>query len=314
MSRCLYCYQPLLNGEIDFHTKCSKRFFGVNQVPMLGFGQAELKQMAKKIIMQSIAVTGVQPKLSLSLEKVDASHSRLTIVGLWGDYILKPPTEHFPQLPENEDLTMKLAALCGIKTAEHTLVRLASGELAYLTKRFDRVKGKKVHVEDLCQLTQNQTEHKYRSSMEKVGKAIRAFSSNRGLDALSFFELTVFCFMTGNADMHLKNFSLIKTPLGEVQLSPAYDLVSTKLAMPQDLEEIALTMNGKKNRLKKVDFDKLGDSLGINEKARENIYEKFSKKINPMLDLIGISFLERELQKAFQDLIIAKSKTFETVK
>jgi serine/threonine-protein kinase HipA len=306
MSKCLCCYQPLTNGEVDFHTKCSKRFFGVTQVPMLSFGQAELKQMAQKIIMQSITITGVQPKLSLSLEKVDASQNRLTIVGLWGNYILKPPTEHFPQLSENEDLTMKLAALCGIKTAEHTLVRLASGELAYLTKRFDRNKGKKVHVEDLCQLTQSQTEHKYRSSMEKVGKAIRTFSSNTGLDALSFFELTIFCFLTGNADMHLKNFSLMKTPSGDVQLSPAYDLVSTKLAMPEDLEEVALTINGKKNRLKKNDFDKLGDSLGINEKARENIYDKFGKKLNPMLDLISMSFLEKEFQQTYRSLVVEK--------
>ena len=184
MSKCLYCYQPLTSGEIDFHIKCSKRFFGVNQAPVLSFGQDELKQMAQRVISQSIAVTGVQPKLSLSLEKVDSTHNRLTIVGLWGDYILKPPTEKFSQLPENEDLTMKLAALCGIRTAEHSLIRLASGELAYLTKRFDREKGRKIHVEDFCQLTGTLTEHKYRGSMEKVGKAIKSFSTNTGLDAL----------------------------------------------------------------------------------------------------------------------------------
>jgi serine/threonine-protein kinase HipA len=300
----------LTSGEIDFHVKCSKRFFGVNQAPILNFGQTELKQMAQRVISQSIAVTGVQPKLSLSLEKVDASHHRLTIVGLWGDYILKPPTEQFPQLPENEDLTMKLAALCGIRTAEHSLIRLASGELAYLTKRFDREKGRKIHVEDLCQLTGTLTEHKYRGSMEKVGKTIKGFSTNTGLDALSFFELIIFCFLTGNADMHLKNFSLMKNPSGDVQLSPAYDLVSTKLAMPQDMEEIALTINGKKNRLKKVDFDKLGESLGINEKARENVYERFRGKINPMLDLMSMSFLDENFQKTYQDLVMEKWKVF----
>ncbi|MCU0469306.1 MAG: HipA domain-containing protein [Arcicella sp.] len=310
MNKCLYCYQPLTSGEIDFHVKCSKRFFGVNQAPILNFGQTELKQMAQRVISQSIAVTGVQPKLSLSLEKVDASHHRLTIVGLWGDYILKPPTEQFPQLPENEDLTMKLAALCGIRTAEHSLIRLASGELAYLTKRFDREKGRKIHVEDLCQLTGTLTEHKYRGSMEKVGKTIKGFSTNTGLDALSFFELIIFCFLTGNADMHLKNFSLMKNPSGDVQLSPAYDLVSTKLAMPQDMEEIALTINGKKNRLKKVDFDKLGESLGINEKARENVYERFRGKINPMLDLMSMSFLDENFQKTYQDLVMEKWKVF----
>jgi serine/threonine-protein kinase HipA len=248
----------------------------------------------------------VQPKLSLSLEKVDASHHRLTIVGLWGDYILKPPTEQFPQLPENEDLTMKLAALCGIRTAEHSLIRLTSGELAYLTKRFDREKGRKIHVEDLCQLTGTLTEHKYRGSLEKVGKTIKGFSTNTGLDALSFFELTIFCFLTGNADMHLKNFSLMKNPSGDIQLSPAYDLVSTKLAMPQDLEEMALTMNGKKNRLKKVDFDKLGESLGINEKARENVYQNFADKFDSVKALINQSFLNQSLSDDYLNLVIER--------
>lgn len=308
MSNCLYCYQPLTNGEIDFHIKCSKYFFGVNQAPVLSFGQAELKQMAQRVISQSIAVTGVQPKLSLSLEKVDSTHNRLTIVGLWGDYILKPPTEKFPQLPENEDLTMKLAALCGIRTAEHSLIRLASGELAYLTKRFDREKGRKIHVEDLCQLTGTLTEHKYRGSMEKVGKAIKGFSTNTGLDALSFFELTIFCFLTGNADMHLKNFSLIKTAFGEVQLTPAYDLVSTKLVMPKDLDEMALTINGKKNRLKKSDFNKLGESLGISEKARESVYQKFSNKIDSIKALISQSFLNRSILDNYLNLIIERGQ------
>lgn len=298
-----------MEGERDFHHKCSKHFFGVREAPILDFGKNELKAIAQQIIIRSVTITGVQAKLSLALEKIDKQNSRLRmIVGLWGNFILKPPTETFHQLPENEDLTMKLASLCGIKTAEHSLIRLASGELAYLTKRFDRIKGSKVHVEDLCQLTETLTEHKYRSSMEKVGKAIRSFSTNTGLDALAFFELIIFCFLTGNADMHLKNFSLMKTQSGEIQLSPAYDLVSTKLVMPKDLEEMALTINGKKNRLKKIDFDKLGDSLGISEKARENIYWKFQTKMESMLALISISFLDKDLQKVYQDLITEKGK------
>lgn len=308
MRKCLYCYQPLENHEDDFHKKCSKRFFGVNQAPVLSFGQEELKVMAQKIVAQRMTVTGVQPKLSLSLEKVDATHNRLTIVGLWGDYILKPPTEPFPQLPENEDLSMKLAALCGIRTAEHSLIRLTSGELAYLTKRFDRQNGQKIHVEDLCQLTGTLTEHKYRGSMEKVGKAIKTFSTNTGLDALAFFELSIFCFLTGNADMHLKNFSLMKTALGDIQLSPAYDLVSTKLAMPQDLEEMALTINGKKNRLKKQDFDKLGESLGISTKAMEIVYQKFAKKMDNISRLISESFLDETLAHDYLNLVIERGK------
>jgi serine/threonine-protein kinase HipA len=308
MNKCLYCYQLLASDETDFHLKCSKQFFGTNQAPILSFGKDDLKAMAQQIVSKSMVVTGVQPKLSLSLEKVKSQQNKLTIVGLWGDFILKPPSDIFFQLSENEDLTMKLATLCGIKTAEHSLIRLASGELAYVTKRFDRHKGKKIHVEDLCQLTETLTEYKYRGSMEKVGKTIRNFSTNTGLDALSFCELIIFCYLTGNADMHLKNFSLIKTDHNEVQLSPAYDLVSTKLAMPQDLEEMALTINGKKNRLKKVDFDTLGASLQIGEKAIENIYQKFSKNLKSMAELISESFLNDDLKSQYQELIIERAK------
>ncbi|MET3125745.1 serine/threonine-protein kinase HipA [Arcicella rosea] len=302
MNKCLYCYQPLLEGEIDFHTKCSKKFFGVNNPPALSFGKNDLKVMAQQIIVKSIAVTGVQAKLSLDIEKIDSKHSRLTVVGLWGNYILKPPTETYEQLPENEDLTMKLARLCGIKTAEHSLIRLESGELAYLTKRFDRTKNEKIHVEDLCQLTETLTEHKYRSSMEKVGKTIRKFSSNAGFDLISFFELSIFCFLTGNADMHLKNFSLLHTQSGEIQFAPVYDLVSTKLVIPDD-EEMALTINGRKNRLKREDFDVLAKKLSINEKVKDNIYKKFSNKIQAMKVLVDESFLGEEMKETYKTLI-----------
>lgn len=302
--RCLYCYQPLSEQEQDFHVKCCKKFFGTTIPPTLNLGTDDLREMARRLIIRSVAVTGVQPKLSLDLEKVNAQTSRLTVVGLWGSYILKPPTDLFESLPENEDLTMKLAALCGLKTAEHTLIRLQSGKLAYLTKRFDRQKNRKIHVEDLCQLTENLTEHKYRGSIEKVGKTIRTYTTNKGLEALALFELVVFCFITGNADMHLKNFSLIRFDNGEIALSPAYDLVSTKLAMPEDLEESALTINGKKNRLKRADFDELAKKLEISDKSSERVYAKFVKKRAAMIDLIQVSFLSDAMKEEYVALLV----------
>ncbi|MFN3488027.1 MAG: HipA domain-containing protein [Emticicia sp.] len=308
MTRCLYCYQEIsgetpTDGEADFHPKCSKKIFGLNKPPVLSFGKNELKEIAQQFIIRSVTITGVQPKLSLAIEKIDAQNSRLTIVGLWGNFILKPPTEQFSNLPENEDLTMKLASICGILTAEHTLIRLQSGELAYLTKRFDRTKNSKIHVEDLCQLTETLTEHKYRSSMEKTGKAIRKFSTNSGFDVLVFFELTIFCFLTGNADMHLKNFSLMRIENGNISFAPAYDLLSTKLAMPEDNEQMALTINGKKNRLKKHDFDKLAESLAINPITSERVYNKFQKQIIPIKNMISESFLSEEMKMQYIDLI-----------
>ncbi len=287
------------NTLLDFHALCCKKIFGSIAPPYLDLSQENLQTMARSIVARGIALTGVQPKLSVNLERINTRTNRLTVVGLWGNFILKPPTDEYESLPENEDLTMKLANLCGIKTAEHTLIRMKSGQLAYLTKRFDRVDSTKIHVEDFCQLTESLTEHKYRGSVEKLGKIIEKFTTNRGLETLALFELVIFCFLIGNADMHLKNFSLVRYNNGNVALSPAYDLLCTKLALPQDTEESALTINGKKNKLKRTDFDELSIKLGINSKTTERTYQKFTKKADDMKTLIANSFLSDNFKKQY---------------
>lgn len=303
--RCLYCYQPLPAGVADFHPACSRQFFGTATPPALDYSNEQMQELAKQMVVKSIAVTGVQPKLSLTPEKIpnDPKHSRFTIVSLWGGYILKPPTEIFPHLPENEDLTMHLSQLFGISTAQHSLIRLQSGELAYITKRCDRTKDKKLAQEDMCQLTGTLTADKYRSSMEKVGKQIAAFSSRPGFDAIIFFETVLLAFLTGNADMHLKNFSLLTTAENDIILSPAYDLVCTKIAMPLNQEEMALTINAKKRKLNKADFDSLAKNLKIPERAMKNSYKKFATKLAETNDLIDISFLPAAMKKQYKELM-----------
>lgn len=209
-------------------------------------------------------------------------------------------------MPQNEDVTMHLASLVKIKTAQHCLIKLASGELAYITKRFDRNKKEKIAVEDFCQLTENLTEHKYQGSIEKVTKTTHQNTSNKGLEALRLFELVLFCYLTGNADMHLKNFALIEHSLGEFELSPAYDLLSTALVIPDDKEESALTINGKKSRLKKKDFDALTVSMNINTKALESIYTKFERVLPIWIDFIKQSFLTKSIQKNYIELLQSK--------
>lgn len=173
MSKCLYCYQSLEVGEVDFHRRCSRTMFGTTVAPKIDFDLKDLEALAEQIVVKSVAVTGVQPKLFLDLRKIRGdSVPRVTIVGLNGDYSLKPPSSEYPEPPENESLTMSMEELVGITVSKHTLIRLVSGEVAYLTKRFDRAKGRKIAVEDLCQLTESLTEHKYRGSMEKVGKVV----------------------------------------------------------------------------------------------------------------------------------------------
>ena len=299
MSNCLYCYQPLEKDQHDFHPACAKKLFGTAEPPVIEFDLQQLEELAKQIIIQSKAVTGVQPKLSLNVEKHKNEPSRLTIVGLHGEYILKPPSTQFKQLSENEDLTMHLAALVKIQTAKHGLIRLKSGELAYITKRFDRNKGAKIAVEDFCQLSENLTEHKYRGSIEKIGKLTQAITFNKGFEAQRLFELVLFCYLTGNADMHLKNFSLIENPLGEYELSPAYDLLNTAIVMPEDKEESALTINGKKSKLNREDFNQLAHSLKINDKSLGAIYKRFDAILPTWIDWIQQSFLSEQVKEDY---------------
>lgn len=299
--RCLYCYQLLPDDARDFHAACCKKFFGTETPPQLALTNEEIQKYAKEIVLRRVAVTGVQPKLSLSIDKEpgDPKKSRFTIVGLWGHFILKPPTREFPFLPENEDLTMHLAGLFGLPTAEHSLIRLESGELAYITKRLDRSGEQKLPMEDMCQLTETLTIDKYHSSMEKIGKCIWSFTSRPGLAAISFFEMVLFSYLTGNSDMHLKNFSLLTRTDDEIVMSPAYDLVCTKIVIPDDKEESALTINGRKSKLARRDFDALAINLKIPERAKQNIYTRFSEKMKQAGQWIDFSFLPAEVKDEY---------------
>jgi serine/threonine-protein kinase HipA len=302
-NKCLYCYEDLDNSEIDFHNKCSRKFFGTENVPLLEMSLSDIENYAMDLLKRSISVTGVQPKLSVDIEKNKNEPARLTIVGLWGRYILKPPHSDYPEMPEIEDLTMRMADLKGIQTAEHSLIRMKSGELAYLCKRFDRTSKGKLHVEDFAQLLEMMTERKYFGSVEKVGKGILKYSSFPGNDLINLFQLVLFCYLTGNSDMHLKNYSLLRDEQDDIKFSPAYDLLSTKILLPSDEEEYAITINGRKSNLRRTDFDKLAISFGIAEKALISIYNKFSKVYNDWEMLINKSFLSDATKEKYINLI-----------
>ena len=277
MAKCLYCYKELTEGETDFHKKCAKKMFGTPYVPELPYTRENLTDLAKQVIRSQTTLTGVQAKLSLDINKEGKNgNNRFTIVGLWGRYMLKPQTERFDNLPENEDLTMHMAELAKIKVVPHSLIRFADGELCYITRRIDRTnQGEKMPMEDMCQLTERLTEYKYKGSYEQIAKAIRKYSSVPKLDLVNYWEQVVFSWITGNADMHLKNFSLYSQQRGVYLLTPAYDLLSTALVMPEDTEELALTLNGKKRKLKKKDFVTSMQVSELSEKVIENIFEKF---------------------------------------
>lgn len=306
--KCLYCYEALNAGEISFHKKCSRKIFNADTPPVLEITLQEIDDYARKALSKSLAVAGVQPKLSLELQKKRSEPSRLTIVGLYGDYILKPPFKIFPEMPEVEDLTMGMAQLAGIKTAEHSLVKLASGELAYISRRFDRINNSKLHVEDFAQLQEVLTERKYSGSVEKIGKTILKYSSYPGNDVIRFFEVVLFSFLVGNSDMHLKNYSLLRTENDDIQLSPAYDLLATKLLMRGDKEESALTINAKKAKLTKSDFDTFGNYLKITPKALSGVYERFYEAVDSWKEHINKSFLSDKLKTEFSELLVSNMK------
>ena len=257
------------------------------------------------MIRSQTTLTGVQAKLSLDIDKsTPKSRTRFTIVGLWGRYILKPQTDRFAHLPEIEDLTMHLAELAKIKVVPHSLIRFADGELCYITRRIDRTpKGEKLPMEDMCQLTERLTEHKYKGSYEQIAKAIQKYSAVPKLDLVNFWEQVLFSWITGNADMHLKNFSLYSQREGIYTLTPAYDLLSTALVMPEDTEELALTLNGKKRKLKKADFTAAMQASGLEEKVIANLFNKFPKVYDQWMAFIPLSFLPDEMKESYRQLI-----------
>jgi len=287
----------------DFHPRCARKFFGTKDVPLLEYKHEELDQLAEQVIRAQTSLTGVQPKLSLNLQKHEGGQ-RLTIVGLWGAYIFKPQTSRFAELPENEDLTMHLAEIAGLKTAQHSLFRLADDSLGYLTRRMDRdAKGYKLPMEDFCQLTERQTEYKYRSSYEQVAKAIERYSTVPQLDVINFYEEVIFCWLTGNNDMHLKNFSLLSRQEGRPELSPAYDLLNVVIVNPDDTEELALTLNGKKRRISRKDFVDAASKFGVSEKVLVGLIAHFKQCLPAWERKIDESFLSDEMKNDYKELI-----------
>ena len=310
MNRCYVCGKELEASGEYYHKRCLKTLFNSTAVPLIDYTWSELNKLASQIINQRISVPGVQPKLSVHLEKDhNQQRDRITIVGLEGDYILKPPTETYPFLPEAEHFCMLFAQLIGIQTANFGLIPLKSGELAFITKRMDRTPDGMLHMEDFCQLTNKLTEQKYRGSMEQIGKALRQFSSSPGLDAIRLFEITLFSFLTGNSDMHLKNFSILRENKGNYNLAPAYDLVPVKIILPADNEEMALPVNGKKNRLTRHDFESFAGTINLTPKQIDNTFNRILTNCEDKLQTaLSQSFLVKNRKIEFEKLFRERLK------
>ena len=313
MGKCLYCYQKLeASDHPDYHIQCIKKFYGTNDAPVLPYAFDDMEMLAKQIVDLSISVPGVQPKLSLGVIKnalTDGHNGRLTIMdAMEGLYILKPQNTQYEQMPENEHLSMKLAELFKIDVVPYNLIRLTSGELCYITKRIDRKPdGSKIHMIDFLQILE--LEDKYKGASELLGKTIGQLSANRLQDKLRFFEITLFNFLIGNNDIHLKNFSMWLSDIGWV-LSPAYDLLNVKIILPKDDEDLALMLGGKKKNFNKDYFDRFGEVLDLNSKQLNFVYNKLIDWAPAALKMIDDSFLNNVNKKKFKNLIKERVELF----
>ena len=313
---CLCCGKPLRTpDETGWHKACIKRFFGTTKLPEIEIDDKTLNLLATETTNKGFTVPGVQKKLSLHLVS-DRRKPRLTLVNYPTGYILKPQVAEFEALPESEQLIMTMADMAGISTVPHALIKGNAG-LAYITKRVDRNltddKIEMLAMEDFCQLDLRLTEDKYRGSYERCAKIIKQYSSRVGIDMAEFYIRLIFCFIVGNSDMHLKNFSLIETAegSGEYVLSPAYDLLPVNANMPADKEQFALAMNGKKMNIRKGDFLKFADTCGIARQTAEKLIENLVKLTPKWIAMCEKSLLTDKLKDRLKKIITERTEVLQ---
>ena len=313
---CLCCGKPLKKEtESGWHASCIKHFFGTDTIPEIDITEQTLTTIVMESIQKGFTVPGVQKKLSLHLLS-ENNKPRLTLVNYPTGYILKPQVEQFEALPEAEQLVMTMADTIGISTVPHALMR-GDGDLAYITRRVDRVENgehtKMLAMEDFCQLDLRLTQDKYKGSYERCAKIIERYSCRKGLDMAELFMRLVFCFVVGNSDMHLKNFSLIETGegTGTYSLSPAYDLLPVNVIMPEDKEQFALPMNGKKMNLRRKDFLIFADECGISRTSAEKMMKMIVKKRDSFVAICKTSLLPIHLQERLCTLMDERIRVFE---
>lgn len=294
--------------ECGWHKKCVKAFFGSTKLPTLDISEETLKKLAEESTNKGFTVPGVQKKLSLHL--TEGSSPRLTLVNYPTGYIFKPQTDEYETLPESEYLIMQMAKQVGIKTVPFALIKMNSkGELAYITKRIDRVqvdgKMQMLAMEDFCQLEERLTEDKYKGSYERCAKVIKKYSSMAIFDLTELYLRLVFSFVIGNSDMHLKNFSMIEKAegSGEYVLSSAYDLLPVNAIMPEDEEEFALTMCKKKRKIRRKDFLTFAEEIGVGSVTAEKLLTKVIKEKETLLAMCEESYLAEETKERLKEII-----------
>lgn len=300
MNRCPITYE--LCGSEKYSLKglamIAPKLTFLNDLP---FSAAEQRQEAANRAKR-LSIQGVQPKLSAVISVVN---QQFEIVDQFGNYIIKPQNDIFPELPQNEDVTMKMAKVYGLDVPLHGLIYSKDGSLSYFIKRFDRYgRGKKHATEDFAQLTGNSRDTKYNYTMEKLVKVIEEYCTFPAIEKADFFKRILFCFITGNEDMHLKNFSVI-TKSGKTTLTPLYDFINSSISINDPQEELALSLKGKKSNFKATELlDYYAkERLELTNKTIDSILFDMNKSVSKWTELIEISFLSDKMKEKYLKLI-----------
>lgn len=297
MEACWACLEHVLDG-VRYHPKCLREIFGIAHVPVVDVELAKLHTLALTMVGHT-SLSGVQRKVSLSL----GSEARtLRVAAEGGHFILKPEAQTFPYVPENEHVTMRLAEAVGIDIPPCALVELKDGSRAYIVRRFDRSDdGKKLLQEDFCQLAVRSPKDKYGGSAELCVKLVLRYASAPVVEAQRLFRLFVFVWWTGNGDMHLKNFSLLRHPDGYYRLSPAYDLLATRLVIPND--ELALPIGGKSKNISRRNWLDLAQRCSLPRRAAERVLSEIGGAADDAAALIRASLLPEAMKQEYETLV-----------
>jgi serine/threonine-protein kinase HipA len=295
-------------GEIasddDCHPRCLRTLFGTTETPTLDIETSKLHTAALAMVGHT-SLSGVQKKLSVNLS---TDRATLQVAAVGGRYVLKPQTGTYPSLPENEHVTTQMARLVGIEVAPNGLISPKDGSFAYIVRRYDRLPdGRKLRQEDFCQLAQLLPRRKYESSAEQCVKLIRKYANEPTVEILKLYRLLLFTWWSGNGDMHLKNYSLFTGEDGITRLTPAYDLVCTRLVIPDD--QLALALQGKKDNLSRGVWRRFAEYCGLPERVALRILGKQAAVLDAAITLIDRSFLPDDQKQDFKQLIVDRTSS-----
>ena len=302
MNACLSCLRPIAAGEI-YHARCLRTLFDSRRPPaVVDVDLAKLHTLALAMVGRQ-SISGVQRKVSVGLT---ADKQTLQVAPGASQYILKPQSATYPDLPQNELLTMRIAELAGVQIPPCGLVALADGSLAYLVRRFDRLAdGAKLPQEDFCQLALRPAKQKYDGSAELCARLVKQFATEPLIEALRLFRLVLASWWTGNGDMHLKNFSIVTDGSGINRLSPAYDLVCTRLVIDDD--DLALPVNGKKSKLTHRDWVGFGEYCGLRPAVIQRVFGEVAAAVPRAAELVDAAPLSDKAKAAYRALMAERA-------